>query len=299
MSRRRKRMEIPKSKSRNKQRDSTGFMDHIREANRRASISANRPLEGRSLRHVQASLAETQEYDDATINGWSRLLRWILALMLLPLCYVTSATFMGQFSNEALHKGFWHSKEFWFFTIGALWMSGWFFTGLARRFFLFLYVLGHELTHALFVYLHLGWVSDFKATADGGYIATNKTNILISLSPYFFPFWSIALLGIYGIIQLCTTMPPYAEDILLGLTGATWTFHILWTLWMIPRDQPDLKENDTFFSLVIIYLANITLLSVMLCFAAETLTWHAFFASWCINAENLYDLTRAYLLSVS
>jgi hypothetical protein len=57
---------------------------------------------------------------------------------------------------------------------------------------------------------------------------------------------------------------------------------------MIPRDQPDLKENDTFFSLVIIYLANVLLLCGMLCLSAKSMTLHNFLASWWINAENFY-----------
>ena len=44
---------------------------------------------------------------------------------------------------------------------------------------------------------------------------------------------------------------------------------MLWTLWMIPRDQPDLRENGTFLSLVIIYLANLLLLVVLLCAAHD------------------------------
>ena len=40
------------------------------------------------------------------------------------------------------------------------------------------------------------------------------------------------------------------------LLGGGWLFHLLWTIWMIPQDQPDLQENGTFFSLVFIVLAN-------------------------------------------
>jgi hypothetical protein len=44
---------------------------------------------------------------------------------------------------------------------------------------------------------------------------------------------------------------------------------MVWTLWMIPRDQPDLKENGTFLSLVVIYLANLLVLVLLFCLAAE------------------------------
>jgi hypothetical protein len=38
---------------------------------------------------------------------------------------------------------------------------------------------------------------------------------------------------------------------------------------MIPRDQPDLKQNGTFLSLVIIYLANVLVLVALFCMASE------------------------------
>jgi hypothetical protein len=45
---------------------------------------------------------------------------------------------------------------------------------------------------------------------------------------------------------------------------------MVWTLWMIPRDQPDLKENGTLLSLAVIYLANLLVLAALLCVAAES-----------------------------
>jgi len=60
------------------------------------------------------------------------------------------------------------------------------------------------------------------------------------------------------------------DRLLYALLGVTWTFHMVWTLWMIPRDQPDLKENGTFLSLTVIYLANLLVLAGLLCVAAES-----------------------------
>ena len=61
---------------------------------------------------------------------------------------------------------------------------------------------------------------------------------------------------------------------------------MLWTLWMIPRDQPDLKENGTFLSLVIIYLANLLLLVLLLCAAhdAPLASAREFGMDWMRNA---------------
>jgi hypothetical protein len=57
---------------------------------------------------------------------------------------------------------------------------------------------------------------------------------------------------------------------------------------MIPRDQPDLKENETFFSLTLIILANIILLSWLLCFADPNLSLLQDFVYHWVN--NFLDL---------
>ncbi len=41
--------------------------------------------------------------------------------------------------------------------------------------------------------------------------------------------------------------------------GFWWCFHLFWTAWIIPKDQPDLADNGTFFSLILVYFANLLL----------------------------------------
>jgi hypothetical protein len=80
--------------------------------------------------------------------------------------------------------------------------------------------------------------------------------------------------------------------------GGTWSFHLFWTLWIIPRDQPDLKENGTFFSLSLIYLANVLLLSCLLCLASPELTWRHFVYNWLNNFMTVAEHLRRMLDSV-
>lgn len=75
-----------------------------------------------------------------------------------------------------------------------------------------------------------------------------------------------------------------SDKILFGWVGFFWAFHLLWTLWMIPRDQPDLKENGRFLSLVIIYLANQLVLAVLLCAVSKPLGFEEFGNQWAANA---------------
>jgi hypothetical protein len=202
--------------------------------------------------------------------GLGRYLRWCVALAMLPLCTITTWTFLKRFSHETLDMEFWKSAEFFYFATGCLVMAGWFFSGLARTFFLYLYVLGHEVTHAVFVVLFRGRVLEFHIGADGGYITTNKTNLLISLSPYFVPFWSIVVALIYLLMGCFAEVPTEWRRVMYAMIGVTWTFHMFWTLWMIPRDQPDLRDNGTFLSLMIIYLANVLVLVCLLCISSNS-----------------------------
>ncbi|PID81945.1 hypothetical protein CSB20_00410 [bacterium DOLZORAL124_64_63] len=205
------------------------------------------------------------------------MLRWIYALALLPFCVVTTAALFTAGDAAGARGSYWmellSTRQFLYFGIGAFLMAGWFFTGLLERLFLYFYVLGHELTHAIFIYACGGKVGGISVSADGGYVMTNKSNILIALSPYFIPFWSVVTLSLSTLLGLFFQIPCHSK-ILYFLLGFTWSFHMLWTLWMIPRDQPDLKENGFFLSIVIIYLTNIVLLSILLCLAPGNLTWH-------------------------
>ena len=72
---------------------------------------------------------------------------------------------------------------------------------------------------------------------------------------------------------------------------------MLWTLWMIPRDQPDLKENGTFLSLVVIYLANVLLLVALLCAAEDAPIQSAkdFGMDWLRNAIISGDIALRWL----
>ncbi len=199
-----------------------------------------------------------------------RIARWLMALLLLPLCWVTMWTLLSRFSQATLEQGFWQTPAFWYFATGSLLMIGWFWSGLLQPFFLYLYVLGHELTHVLFVVIFRGKVTDFHVSTQGGYITTNKTNLLIALSPYFVPFWAVVGGVVYASLKLVVTLTPAWDLAFYAAMGLSWTFHMVWTIWMLPRDQPDLRENGTLLSLVIIFLANLLVLVALLCVAGDS-----------------------------
>jgi hypothetical protein len=252
----------------NQRRTRISFAEVLSSANRRAHEQANRRSGRRELKSVRAAIAASSLDDGREPVVWTRrMTRWLAAVVLLPLCWVTMWTLLSRFSQATVEKGFWQTAEFWYFATGALVMAGWFWSGLLQSFFLYLYVLGHELTHAVFVVMCRGKVTDFYVSANGGYITTNKTNLVIALSPYFVPFWSVVVVGMYVVLRCLTDPQPQWNLAFYAVMGVTWTFHMVWTLWMLPRDQPDLRENGTLLSLVVIYFANLLVLVCLLCLA--------------------------------
>jgi len=208
-------------------------------------------------------------------------LNFVIGLFLLGPAWISTQTFFTCFRHAAVHHRFWASDEFWFFGLGVvMWLIVFF--ALPRP--LVIYVFGHELTHALWVWMMGGRVSDFHVSREGGHIISDKHNVWIALAPYFFPLYSIAVIAAWGAASLFWNLEPY-HWWLFGLIGATWAFHVSFTLWMIPKGQTDLSYFGTFFSLVIIYLMNLAVLTVLLIIASPHVTWRGFGMEWLRNAH--------------
>lgn len=228
-------------------------------------------------------------------------LNWLksgIAVLLLPFCFVATQSFLSAFSQTSASTMVIGSAELWFFFIGVLlWLIAFF--GLPRP--LFIYVLGHELTHAFFVLLCGGKISEFKVRSAGGHIVTNKNNVMISLSPYFVPFYSVMVVGIFGIAGIFVNLSDYHPNSILwnnfGFSwswvfyiaiGVTWCFHLTFTGWMITKSQPDLKQNGTFFSLIFIYLINLSILCGFLIIISDEVSLIGFIQSVLDNASSLF-----------
>jgi hypothetical protein len=212
----------------------------------------------------------------------TRWVKFVFGLFLLPLCAALSQTFFTAFARATVTQRLWMAEPFWFFSLGAvLWLIAFF--GLPRP--VIVYVFGHELTHALGVLLLGGRVSRFRVGRDGGHIVTNRSNFLIALAPYFFPIYSILAIAIYGLVSIFYNTQPYGR-LLYAVIGATWAFHFTFTCWMVTKDQTDLSDHGTFFSLVVIYLMNLILLSVMLVLASRQITFADFGADFLTNVTN-------------
>jgi hypothetical protein len=219
--------------------------------------------------------------DAARAPQWSIPTWWlntIIGLFLLPIAGLLTQTLFTCFRRATVQHAFWATAEFWFFSLGAIvWMlaffGGMWVFGEPRP--LRVYVFGHELTHAIWVWAMGGRVSKFKVRRDGGYILTDTHNFWIALAPYFYPIYSIAVIALYGVTSVFYDLGAYTP-VLFGMLGLTWAFHMSFTLWMIPKGQSDLTQHGTFFSLVVIYMINLLILALVLIIAAPEVTLAGF-----------------------
>jgi len=255
-----------------------------------SKIANRKPKSKKTQAKLRATLAAPAL--PATVP--TRWVKFVVGLFLLPPAWILTATFFSAFTRATVHEHFWATEEFWFFGLGlVLWLVA--FLGLPRP--LWIYVFGHELTHALWVLLHGGKVSAFKITPQGGHILTDRINTWIALAPYFFPIYSllvIALYGVAGLIWSPAELAPF-RPLLYMLIGATWAFHITFTVWMIPRGQTDLTYGGNFYSLVIIYLLNLAVLSIFLIAASEGVTLASFGRELLIQAVDFTTRTNDLL----
>ena len=147
----------------------------------------------------------------------------------------------------------------------------WFVLGLAGwviAFFLLprpmrTYVLGHELSHALWAWMMGARVHKLRVGKDGGSVEVSETNLLITLAPYFFPFYTILILVAWAVASLFVDLRPYIAIITFVL-GASWGFHICFTLLALSHSQSDIHRYGAVCAYPFIILANLAIVAISL-----------------------------------
>lgn len=182
-------------------------------------------------------------------------LRLVLALALWPGVWATGTCFAGLLRSAASSPSFpwWAAVCFW---------GGWAVATLA---YLFLprprgiYVLGHELSHALAIWFSGGKVHSMQVADKGGRVISDRTSAWITLAPYIFPLYPL----LAGVMWLATLrLWPRLVDyqlVFLGLWGAVWGYHYAFTADLLRTRQPDFLVYGRIFSLTVIILANLLL----------------------------------------
>lgn len=126
---------------------------------------------------------------------------------------------------------------------------------------MWLYVVGHELTHAIWVWLFGGSVKKFKASSSGGHVIVDKNNFLISLSPYFFPFYVVLVVAVFAAGHLIWNWKNFFVWFHV-LVGVAYAFHVTLTAQILKTQQSDITSQGYLFSAVVIFLGNVVVLLV-------------------------------------
>lgn len=130
------------------------------------------------------------------------------------------------------------------------------------------YVVGHELTHALWGIAFGAKPSNFKVGKSGGSVNLTKTNFFITLAPYFFPFYTFVVL-IAALVTYIFVRPLPLLPLWVFLIGFTWAFHLLFTMQTLTEKQPDIRMYGRVFSWTFILMANVALILLWLAFTTS------------------------------
>jgi hypothetical protein len=126
---------------------------------------------------------------------------------------------------------------------------------------MWMYVFGHELTHAIWAWFFGGKVKKLKVRSSGGHVVVTKSNFLIALAPYFFPLYVVAVGLVFALGNLIWNWQSYVVWFHL-LLGAAYAFHVTLTWQVLSTEQTDITEQGYTFSAVVIFLGNIGMLLV-------------------------------------
>jgi hypothetical protein len=124
---------------------------------------------------------------------------------------------------------------------------------------MWIYVFGHELTHALWTWMFGGQVKKMKVTSKGGHVVISKTNFVIALAPYFFPLYVVLVVGVFALGNLIWNWHGYLVWFHLCV-GAAYAFHLTLTFHVLQTQQSDITSQGYLFSAVVIFLGNVCVL---------------------------------------
>ena len=191
-----------------------------------------------------------------------RLVKILLGLALVPFCL----GFTWQFGATVFSVAYRPGAPYYFFAGGLAYMT----VHLLFKKPVFAYVMGHELTHALFAVLFGGSVKSLQASERGGRVTLTRSNFLITLAPYFFPLYAFIALLLYAAARAAGVGPGVVAA-LIFISGAAFAFHLALTFIFLQADQTDISEQGALFSYPLIYLFNIAFAALLvdMCLARD------------------------------
>jgi hypothetical protein len=145
----------------------------------------------------------------------------------------------------------------------------------------YLYVLGHEAVHAGISWIFGGKIKSFKVSKAGGSVGTDKSNVVISLSPYFVPIYAIVIAVIYFVVASSYNINGATFIFLIGFALA---FHMISTIEVMKIRQPDIVKSGHFFSIVFVYVFNVIVVALIFSLMFPEFFMKKFFVdSWLLS----------------
>lgn len=149
----------------------------------------------------------------------------------------------------------------------------------------FLYVLGHEAVHAGTSWIMGGEIKGFKVSKEGGAVTTDKTNVLVELSPYFVPIYAIVIAVVYFVVASSYNINGSTFVFLIGFTLA---FHIISTIEVMKIRQPDIMKSGYIFSIIFVYVLNIVVISLIFSLLFPSFKAKVFFLDAWASSGRMY-----------
>jgi len=206
-------------------------------------------------------------------------IKFIIAVLLLPVCVgavrTVSVTLRAGYGADTVWVPLLAGAACWVIIFFLLPKPMW------------IYVLGHELTHALWTWLFGGQVKKMKVSSKGGHVIISKTNFVIALAPYFFPLYAIIVMGTYALGNLLWGWHSYVVWFHL-LLGAAYAFHVTLTFHVLQTQQSDITSQGYLFSAVIIFLGNALVLLLSVPLLLERIGILKIFSRWCEETGKVF-----------
>lgn len=126
------------------------------------------------------------------------------------------------------------------------------------------YVFGHEFTHAIVGIISGAKIKKFKVSRNGGSVSLTKDNVFITLSPYFVPLYTIAIIIFYYCFLGWFFDISKLRSYFLFFSGISLAFHYALTFYALKVGQEDMKVYGKFFSFFFVSFVNIVVLILVL-----------------------------------
>ncbi len=215
-----------------------------------------------------------------------RIFKVIVGILLIPVTVAVSQAFTRELVQIQ--------------SLGAL--SGYFLKGVIVYLIMHLilykptyfYVFGHETAHAIATLLCGGQVGSFHVSKRGGAVSTSKSNFFIALFPYFFPTYTLLFWLVYFIASLFTSVSTFTPA-LLFLMGFSLTMHLIMTIDSMKIKQSDIFKTGYIFSVSLIYVLNIALISSIISVVFKSFSFKNFFDLSARQSAHIYQAIYKYL----